>query len=299
LKFNPSLPVCSRFLSRENVQAKERFAIRNRQSKTKMNRRQMLGMMGILAAGTPILPAATLKSSKNGPRIFDVMAHGAAGDGKTLDTAAINQAIVACHAAGGGMVYMPPGIYLSGTVILQSNVTLYLEAGATLLGSRKLSDYTPQPGPSPKADANQTHLVFARDAENIGLAGPGRIDGQGPAFWMPSGRTPPPPSESWRDVATYDWKSLPRPSPMLEFYNCKNLRIEDVRIENAPGWTMRPIQCEHVVIRGIAVNNPVIGPNTDGMDLTCCRNVFISDCLIDTGDDALCLKSESPYGGEP
>ncbi|MDE3067043.1 MAG: right-handed parallel beta-helix repeat-containing protein [Verrucomicrobiota bacterium] len=264
-----------------------------------MNRRQMLGTMGILAAGTPALPALTLKNSKPGSGIFDVKAHGAAGDGRTLDTKAVNRAIAACHAAGGGVVYMPPGTYLSGTVILRSNVTLYLEAGATLLGSRTLSDYSSQPGPSPKADANQRHLVFARDAENVGLAGPGRIDGQGPAFWAPSGRTPPPASEAWRDVATYDWKPLPRPSPMLEFYNCKNLRIEDVRIENSPGWTLRPIQCDHVVIRGIAVKNPVIGPNTDGIDLTCSRNVFISDCLVETGDDALCLKSESPYGGEP
>ena len=122
-----------------------------------------------------------------------------------------------------------------------------------MLGSKNLADYKMQQGPHAKGDANQKHLIFARDAEDVGLAGPGRIDGQGPAFWMPSGRVVPPPADSWRDVATYDWKHLDRASPLLEFFNCKHLRIEDVRIENAPGWTLRPIQCDHVLIRGIAI----------------------------------------------
>lgn len=266
-----------------------------------MNRRELLGVTAILAAGGPLwtLPLCAKENEMGGARIFDVKQYGAVGDGKALDTTALNRAVAACAAAGGGVVYVSPGIYLSGTVVLQSNVTLYLEAGATLLGSKQLSDYSPKSGPSLKGDANQKHLIFARDAENVGLAGPGRIDGQGPAYWVPSGRVVPPPQESWRDVATYDWKPLDRPSPLLEFYNCKHLRIEDIRIENAPGWTLRPVQCEHVLIRGITIKNPVIGPNTDGLDLTCSRNVFISDCLIDTGDDAICLKSESPYGGEP
>lgn len=197
------------------------------------------------------------------------------------------------------MAYVPPGTYLSGTVVLKSNVTLYLEAGATLLGSKNLADYTPQPGPPAKGDANQKHLIFAGDAENVGLAGPGRIDGQGPAFWVPSGRKVPPPEDAWKDVATYDWRPLDRPSPMLEFAGCRHVSIEDVRIENAPGWTLRPINCDDVLIRGISIKNPVIGPNTDGIDATGCSNVFISDCHIDTGDDAICLKSENPYGGEP
>ena len=266
-----------------------------------MTRRELLRASSLLAAGSSFLalPLTAQTGGKSGPRIFDVKEHGAVGDGKTLDTDTINRAIAACHAAGGGLVYVAPGTYLTGTVVLLSNVTLYIEAGATLLGSKSLADYSPQAGPHLKGDANQKHLIFARDAENVGLAGPGRIDGQGQAFWVPSGRTPPPPAESWRDVATYDWKPLDRPSPLLEFYNCTNLRLEDVRIENASGWTLRPIQCENVFLRGLTIKNPVIGPNTDGIDLTCSRNVFISDCLIDTGDDAICLKSESPYGGEP
>jgi len=266
-----------------------------------MNRRKLLGIAGVLAAGGALrsLPGRAQTYGKPGLRIFDVREHGAVGDGKTLDTAAINRAITACNATGGGVVYLGPGSYLSGTVLLKSNVTLYLEAGATLLGSRSIADYALQAGPPLKGDANQKHLVVAVEAENVGVAGPGRIDGQGPAFWVPSGRKVPPPSESWRDVATYDWKPLDRPSPLLEFYRCKNLRLEEVHIENAAGWTVRPAECENVLIHGITIKNPVIGPNTDGLDVTCCRNVFISDCHIDTGDDAICFKSESPYGGEP
>ncbi len=244
-----------------------------------MNRRQLMS----LAAA----PAA---------RVFDVSQNGAVGDGRTKDTAAINRTIEQCHHAGGGVVYLPPGIYLSGTVILRSGVTLYLEAQATLRGSRDLADYTLEPGPPLKGDVNQRHLVFAREAENLGIAGPGRIDGQGEAFWVPSGRVVPPLEDSWRDVATFDWKALDRPSPMIEFVECKHLRIEDVRIENAAGWTLRPINCENVIIRGISIHNPVVGPNTDGIDPTGCRNVFISDCFINTGDDAICLKSYNPYG---
>lgn len=266
-----------------------------------LNRRQILGITGFMAAGSAAWSPSVAAQTEDRPglRVFDVRAHGARGDGKTLDTAALNRAIDACHAAGGGVAYVPPGTYLTGTVVLKSNVTLYLEAGATILGSKNIADYTLHPGPPEKGDANQKHLIFARDAENVGLAGPGLIDGQGPAFWVASGRKVPPPEESWRDVATYDWKPLDRASPLVEFYHCKNLRIEDVRIENASGWTLRPIFCENVFIRGITIKNPVIGPNTDGIDPTCCQNVFISDCLIDTGDDAICLKSQSAYGNEP
>ena len=266
-----------------------------------MNRRELLKVTGLAAAGGVLwAPSAGALAQADSPlRLVDVRAFGAIGDGRALDTLSINKAIDACHAGGGGVAYVPPGTYLCGTVVLKSNVTLYLEAGSTLLGSATLSDYAPQTGPNLLGDANQKHLLFARDAENVTLAGPGRIDGQGPAFWAPSGRKAPAPEEAWRDVATYDWKALDRPSPLLEFYNCKNLRIQDVRIENASGWTLRPIQCDNVFIRGITIKNPVIGPNTDGIDATCCQNLFISDCHIDTGDDAICLKSESPYGGGP
>ncbi len=240
--------------------------------------------------------AAAIAARAAGGRVLDPKSYGASGDGKTLDTPAIQKAIDECASAGGGMVYLAPGAYLSGTVVLRENITFHLEAGATLLGSTRLEDYRPQSGPPSRGDANAKHLLFARDAANVTLSGAGRIDGQGRAFWVPSERQPPPPEDAWRDVATYDWKPLDRPSPMVEFFRCPNLRIENVTLANSSGWTLRPIECDTVIIRGLKIRNPVIGPNTDGIDPTCCRNVAISDCDISTGDDCICLKSESPYG---
>jgi polygalacturonase len=225
---------------------------------------------------------------------------GAKADGQTLDTVAINTAIRQASAQGGGTVYMAAGTYLCGTITLESRVTLYLEAGAVLLGSKNVADYTPQPGPGPHSDAGQLHLIFARDAEDATLAGPGKIDGQGPSFWVPSGRSKLPIEEHWRDVATYDFKPLPRVSPMLEFVACKHLRVEQVRIENSSGWTMRLINCDSVVVDGISIKNPVVGPNVDGIDISNSSNVRIANALIDTADDAICLKSEvhNPYSTE-
>jgi len=258
-----------------------------------MTRRSLLSLAGI--ALNP-MPSRAQESQRTRTNLFDVRSYGATGDGKVKDTAKIQTAVDDCAKSGGGTVYLSPGIYLSGTVVLRDNVTFFLEAGATLLGSTDVADYSSQTGPPLKGDANSKHLLFARDAANVTVCGTGRIDGQGRSFWVPSGRHSPAPDDAWRDVATYDWKPIERPSPMLEFFNCTNLRIEDVTLENAPGWTMRPIECDGVTIRGIKIRNPVIGPNTDGIDPTCCRNVFIADCDIATGDDAICLKSESPYG---
>jgi hypothetical protein len=253
-----------------------------------MHRREFLTVASAALAARGVLHGQAAR--------FDVRKYGAQGDGKAKDTAAIQRAVDECTAAGGGMVYLSPGKYLSGTVVLKENVTFHLEAGATLLGSTDLADYRHESGPPKLGDANGKHLLFAREAKNVTLSGAGVIDGQGHAFWVPSGRKTPPPEDGWRDVATYDWKPLDRPSPMVEFFGCTNLRIEDVTLANASGWTLRPIECDTVVIRGIKIRNPIIGPNTDGIDPTCCRNVFISDCDIATGDDCICLKSEGPYG---
>lgn len=262
-----------------------------------MHRRDLFALGG--AAALAARGAARSSAHNESGHFFDVRAMGAAGDGKAKDTAAIQRAIDACAQSGGGIVYVAPGTYLSGTLVLKSNVDFHLESGATILGSKDLADYTPlanESGPKLKGDANAKHLIFARDAENVSITGNGHINGQGPSFWVPSGRKTPPPEDGWKDVATYDWKPLDRASPMVEIFNCKNVRVEDVTFENASGWTFRPIECDTVVIRGLKIRNPVIGPNTDGIDLTCCRNVSISDCDIATGDDAICLKSENPYG---
>ncbi len=267
-----------------------------------MNRRTVLSSM-TAAALLSMAKGRGQSQTTNGraPVFFEPWQFGAVGDGQKLDSPAINRAIDACTKAGGGVVYLRPGIYLSGTVILKSNVTLYLEAGSVILGSLNIDDYSREPGPTLLGDANQRHVIFAKDAENLTIAGTGRIDGQGSHFWIPSGRTPLSEDDQWAEVAAHAWLKNPsgRASPMLEFVNCRGLRIEDIHIDNAAGWTLRPINCDNVFITGVVIKNQNIGPNTDGMDLTGCQNVFVSNCSIETGDDAICLKSENPYGSEP
>lgn len=233
-----------------------------------------------------------------GPQSKSILEFGAKPDGRTLNTDSIQRTIDTVAQAGGGTVHVPAGAFLTGRIDLKSRVTLYLDEGSTLLGSTSLSDYqgNPQNGKS-----NERHLIFATDAEDVTLAGPGRLDGQGASFWEPSGKTPLPPGQEWADVAARAWteKKSGRPSPMLHFVNCRRLHVEGVHIENSPGWTLRVTNSDDVSIHGVSIRNPIYGPNTDGIDITGCQGVLISDCTIETGDDAICFKSENPYGSEP
>jgi hypothetical protein len=236
------------------------------------------------------------------PSAKSILDYGAVADGKTLNTKAIQRAIDDAFKAGGGLVYVPPGRFLIGGLELKSRVTLYLEAGSVLLGSTDIADYAfvpgpPKQGPSTWGDANGHHVLFAYDADDITLCGLGTIDGQGAAYWKKLSH-PPLTGEALFNVANVDFRPIDnhRPSPMLEFAMCRNVRISDVTLTGAAGWTLRPIACETVVIDGIRIRNFEFGPNTDGLDITCCRNVMVSNCDIATGDDAICLKSENPYG---
>lgn len=224
-----------------------------------------------------------------------ILDYGALPDGRTTNTRAIQRAIDDASGHGGGVVHVPAGTFLTGRLDLRSHVTLYLDVGSTLLGSTSLSDY------EGAEDRNQRHLIYAKNAEEISLTGPGRIDGQGASFWEPSGKAPLPPEQAWADVASH-WlkpKSSGRPSPMVLFANCRGVRVDGIRLENSPGWTLHLLNCDDARVTGITIANPVNGPNTDGIDVTCCQDVTITGCRIQTGDDAICLKSESPPGTEP
>jgi hypothetical protein len=214
----------------------------------------------LISFAVPVMTAA-------GQPVFDVMTHGATGDGKTLDTAAIQKAIDACHRSGGGVVYLPNGEFLSGTIELKSNVVLRLSPGATLRGSPRMEDYA------------RPHLIYARGAENVAIDGGGLINGSGDAFWdanfRPKGR---------------------RPSPCIELVESRDIRIENIRIRNTPGWGIHPLVCDRVVIRGISIINDYRGPNTDGIDPDSTRNLMISDSYIETGDDAIVIKTSGRLG---
>jgi polygalacturonase len=217
-----------------------------------------------------------------------ILNYGAKPDGKSLSTDPIQRAIDELSAAGGGVVYGPPGIFLVAGVELKSRVALYLDAGCTLLGSASIDDY---PG-------GGRHVIFAKNANGITLSGPGTIDGQGPAYWEPANRPPAAPDNEWKDVATHTTqvKKGGRPSPMVHFEQCRNVRVDGVTLRNSSGKTLQSLACDTVVIDGIRIRNPPFGINTDGIDIAASRNVTVSNCDIATGDDAVCLKSPSPYG---
>ncbi|MDD4892297.1 MAG: glycosyl hydrolase family 28 protein [Phycisphaerae bacterium] len=220
--------------------------------------------------------------------VFDIREFGAAGDGRTLDSPAIQAAIDACHAAGGGMAYCPPGDYLIGTIELKSHVNLHVEAGAMLRGSTDRSAYrtvsygSPERGPA----VVMRHLIVADGAENIAVTGRGTIDGQGDEFFGP---VPPgqPPTRQWRTVR--DW----RPDRMFGIRACRRVRIEDVTIRDSAGFTVWLLGCDGVRIRGINIFNNPWGPNTDGITPDCCSDVHISDCRVDNGDDCISVKSDT------
>jgi len=184
----------------------------------------------------------------------NVLDYGAKGDGKTLCTAAIQKAI-----DEGGTVRFPKGTFLTGALCLKSGVTLQLDEGATLLGSRNLQDYAGAKG-----------VIHGDGLHDIAIRGKGTIDGSGDAF---------------RD------KTKPRPK---NFYleNCRNVVIEGLRLRSSGSWLLHCRLCENVTLRDLDVFNHV-SFNNDGLDIDSCRNVTITRCRVDSDDDAIVLKSLS------
>jgi hypothetical protein len=269
-----------------------------------VNRRSILkGIAGFGALGCRVLKAGAVASAlgnrEHSETSIDPRRFGAKGDGTNKDTVALQQAIDACFHSGGGKVNVSPGTYLTGTLLLKSNVTLYLEAGATLLGSPDVADYVlPDDARAALRGADPKHLIFAYRAENVGIAGHGTVDGNSARFLVRTGRPEPKKEDLWKDVSAWGWKRVVAISPMVELAACNNVRVEDVTLQNAVGWTLRPIACNGVTIRGVRIRNPIYSPNTDGIDPTSSQNVMISHCDIITGDDAICVKNLSPYGGD-
>lgn len=253
-------------------------------------------MAGVAVAG--VGSAAPLLAAQGTAK--NILDYGAIPDGKTLNTKAIQRAIDDVFRAGGGLVYAPPGTFLTGGIVLKSRIMLYLEAGCVLLGSTSNDDYEVHPGPPILGDAGARHLIFAQGAEDVTLCGLGTIDGQGDAFWeVNPNRAVVLPENAWKDVASGHYQAKynnERPSPMVEIAQCKNVRISGVTLKDSAGWTLRPIASESVVIDGIRIRNPYYGRNTDGMDITACTNVMVVNCDIVGGDDGICLKSENYYG---
>ena len=207
---------------------------------------------------------------------YDVRAFGALGDRTTLNTGAIQRAVDRVSGDGGGTLYFPPGDYLTGTVRLRDNVTVFLENGCIIWGSTDLDDYDP----------DHKHLLYAENAKNIALAGRGAIDGNGPRFWD-NGRL-----ERWLKGEI----DLPRTADMIRFDHCENIILEDVTIRYGAFWNIGFGYCNRITIRALTIINGIYeedGPNTDGVNLWHCTKVRISDCDIQTGDDCIVVLGDS------
>lgn len=218
-------------------------------------------------------------------RDVSVETYGARGDGKTLDTVAIQRAIDAVAKLGGGRVVLRQGRYLSGTLFLKSGVELRIDPGATLLGSASRDDYQ---------KVRWYALVQADGQHDIAVTGGGTIDGQGVALaadvvrrWKageygPTGR-------AWRPD-----ESL-RPE-ILDFANCRKVRVEGVTLKNAACWVETYDRCSDLTLRKVRVDSKAYW-NNDGIDLVDCRRTLVEDCDIDSADDGICLKSNKGGGG--
>lgn len=260
---------------------------------------------------------------------------GAKGDGVTLNTEAINKAICAVSAKGGGKVVIPEGLWLTGPIVLQSNVNLHTEKNALVVFSGDTSLY---PIVTTSFEGLNTHRcqspISAMNAENIAITGYGVFDGAGDR-WRPvkkdkmterqwknlvnSGGKVDENGKVWypnegalkasllmskgsnnrAEISVEEWeemKSWLRPV-LLSIVKCKKVLLDGVTFKNSPSWCLHPLSCESLTLNDVKVFNPWYSQNGDALDVESCRNVLITNCFFDAGDDAICLKSGKDEDG--
>jgi len=216
-------------------------------------------------------------------QVFNVKDYGAIGDGNTLNTIAIQKAVDAAAAKGGGKVVIPQGTFLSGTIRLKSGVELSLDRGATLLGSTNLSDY--------ERNDRWYALLLADGQNNIAVTGYGTVDGQGNALAKNV-------IKLVKNGAIVDPLKLNRPDEhlrpqLVEFQRCTGVKMQYVTLKNSSCWVETYNKCTDMLIDSITVNSTAFW-NNDGIDIQDCKNVKMKNCNINAADDGICLKSSDP-----
>ncbi len=259
---------------------------------------------------------------------FNIVDFGASGDGQTLNTDAFDKAIGACHAAGGGRIVVPAGIWLTGPIRFMSNVNLHLEQNALILFSRDHDDYPVIQNPVNKS-YTVSPPIYGFSLENIAITGQGILDGSGET-WRPvkkmkttesqwkkllasggvvssDGKIYWPTREAMegeaylknlrkKDRTTLTAKDYEpardymRPY-MVVFYKCNRVLFDGPTFRNSPKFVLYPTFCQNMVIRNIKVFNEWWAQNGDGIDLSGGKNILVSNCLVSVGDDAICMKS--------
>jgi polygalacturonase len=220
-----------------------------------------------------------------------IVDHGALNDGSTVNTAAIQAAVDACAAEGGGTVLVPPGTWVSGGIELKSHVTLRLEPGAVLRGSTRLADYPPNGFKHPEMGETRS-LLWAIGRSDVSITGEGTIElADRPFFDWNRLRTGLP---AEKDALLQDWQraqcvvtALARPTQPIFFHDCTHLRLEGVTIRNSPCWTVTFSCSRDIQVRGVRIENNLQVPNNDGMHFSGSKNIVVSDCIIRGGDDSL------------
>ncbi len=211
-------------------------------------------------------------------QVFNIVDFGAIGDGETLSTEAIQSAIDTASVAGGGTVFVPAGTYVTGAILMKSHIELNLSPGAVL-------SFNPSPEHYPVVNSRwegvlqQVHAscIFGQDLENIAITGSGTLNGNGQPWWDKQRNAP-------------EELEYPRPT-LIGFYGCRRVTLRDLHLINSPSWTVNPIRCSDVTIDNLSILNPADSPNTDGINPESCRNVRISNCHIDVGDDCIAIKA--------
>jgi polygalacturonase len=278
-----------------------------------------------LMAQAKLLPVPVPKFKKD---TFNIVKFGAKADGLFLNTKAINDAVSTCSKNGGGVVLVPNGFWLTGPVVLQSNVNLYLSKNALLQFTADKSQFplieTFWEG---VAAARNQSPISAVGATNIAITGSGVVDGNGDAWravkkdkltetqWkklLASGgilsedkKTWYPSASSFKGSTTKDAgvlngtktakdfediKDFLRPN-LLVFTKCKNVLLDGVTFQNSPAWNLHPLMCENLTVRNIYAKNPWYAQNGDGIDIESCKNVLLENSTFDVGDDGICIKS--------
>jgi len=234
---------------------------------------------------------------------FDVHDFGAAGDGRSLDTPAVNAAIAACHAAGGGTVVFPPGIYLAGSIHLMSRVTLELQEGAVIRATTDMTRYDPREENPWHEYQDDSHSYFHRsllwgeELDNVGIVGPGTIDGNDAFEAWPGQTTSPPAPLGWilsTIMYQIDETLFARGPKPIALKSCRNVLIQGVTLVHAPDEAILLTGCDDVLVRGVRAREVRV----DGIDLDMCRRATVARCEIRSLDDAICLKSTYALGAK-
>ncbi|MDP4272730.1 MAG: glycoside hydrolase family 28 protein, partial [Bacteroidota bacterium] len=293
---------------------------------------ELTGYLSDLPFGMPAMTVPVFPE-----RSVNIMDFGAVGDGQTLNTEAFANAIDHCASLGGGTVIVPPGLWLTGPVLFRSNINLHLEKGALVLFSCNHHDYPVMKNPV-NGSFTVRPPISGYELENIAITGEGILDGSGDT-WRPVKKSKTT-EEQWKKLlasgGTVDSNDIWWPTRearegelyindlkkknnknlaekdfepardflrpyMLVFYKCKKVLLDGPTFQNSPKFVLYPTFCEDMVIRNIKVLNEWWAQNGDGIDINGGKNILVYNCMVNAGDDGICMKSSKSrnYDSDP